>query len=86
MAQYFLRNDDRLSFFVNYCIQGPFVKNKTAFIKMQHFLKRRFVAFGKNKGEVEAGAWYTLRCGIFMRRFTAFNGKKVMQEPLPFML
>ena len=63
-------------FFVNYSIQGPFIKNKTAFIKMRHFSKRRFIAFGKNKGEAEAGAWYALRCDVFYETFHCLQRKK----------
>ena len=61
MAQHFLRNDRRLSFFVKYCIQGPFAEIVTAVIKAWRFLEGVSSPLAEKKGEAEAGASYALR-------------------------
>ena len=47
------------AFFVNYCIQRPFIENVTALIKIRHFFRRRF--FGEKKW---GRSWWLIRIKI----------------------
>ena len=70
---------------MKYCIHQSFVKNETAFIKMWVFLKGVLLPSAKKKVKQKLVPDMHQDVTSFRRCFAAFDGKKVILEPLPYM-